>query len=92
MKHQALIDKFRARADENDGVCDIVYLPSSPGFEFNNVMPKPCTDILYAALAPDGGLCFLTSDPATADLVQQFVGLSEIPFSIQKKIYNYIFS
>ena len=92
MKHQNLIDKFRARKDENDGVCDIIYLPSYPGAMFENALPGPCTDIIYAALAPDGRLSFLTSDPTTADRVQQFVGLGELPFSVQKNVYNYLFS
>lgn len=91
MKHQTLIDKFRARKDENDGYCDIIWLPASPSGKFNNVLPAPRTDILaaYMDIADGFELSFFTSSPD--DREQGFVKLGELPFSVQKMVYNYIF-
>ena len=90
MKHQNLIDKFRASRHENDGCCDIIYLPSFDGSMFNSVLPEPYTDIIYASLSPECFLEFLISSPD--DREQAFVSIGYFPFSLQKKIYNYLFS
>lgn len=90
MKHQHLIDRFRAKKDENDGYCDIIWLP---GDTFNGVLAGAMTDILGAFLDIEDGfrLHFLISNPDDADRTQDFVSLGSLPFSIQKLIYNYIF-
>lgn len=94
MKHQHLIDKFHKNRDENDGYADIIWLPAFPGGGlFNNILPAPRTDIL-AAYLPDevsdsNRLQFLTS--SADDRNQAFVDLGDLPFSIQKLIYDYIF-
>lgn len=90
MKHQHLIDRFRANRDENDGYCDIIWLP---GGIFDGLLAAPMTDILGAFLDLEDGfrLQFLISNPDDADRTQSFVSLGSFPFSIQKLIYNYIF-
>ena len=92
MKHQELIDKFLSKRDENDGFCDILWLPAFPdGGPFHNVLPEPRVDILAVYLDTENGydLSFLTSSEDDYD--QLFVRLSALPFSVQKKVYNYIF-
>lgn len=90
MKHQHLIDKFRKGRDENDGYCDIIWLPSS---QFDGILPGAMTDILGAFLDIEDGfrLSFLISDPETADRDQDMVSFGSFPFSVQKLIYNYLF-
>lgn len=91
MKHQALIDKFRACRDENDGYCDVIWLPAFPdGGLFNNVLPEPCTDILAAYLSESGYLEFLISSRDDRD--QAFASFNYFPYSIQKKLLRYIFN
>ena len=90
MKHQHLIDAFRQKRDEFDGVCDIIWLPAHPeGGPFHNVLPAPCVDIIAAFLDVHDKLSFLTSSEDDRD--QESVTFGELPFSAQKKIFNYIF-
>lgn len=90
MKHQTLIDRFRAHRDENDGYCDIIWLPAFPGGgAFCGVLDGPCTDILAAYLSEDNGLSFLISSPD--DKMQSWANLGDFALGIQKLIYHYIF-
>lgn len=89
MKHQNLIDAFVAKRDENDGYCDIIWLPACEGMAFNNVLPGPCTDILGAYMGESRQLQFLCS--SWDDDIQEFHDFGEFPYSIQKLIYEYIF-
>lgn len=89
MKHKDLINAFRKKRDENDGYCDIIWLP---GGTFNGVLDGARTDILGAFLDMDGyRLSFLISDPDTADRDQALVSFGSLPYSVQKLIYKYIF-
>ena len=90
MKHKHLIDRFRANRDENDGYCDIIWLP---GETFDGILAGTMKDILGASLDLEDGfrLQFLISNPNDADRTQSFVSLGSLPFSVQKLIYNYIF-
>lgn len=90
MKHQKLIDAFRKNRDEFDGYCDIIWLPAHPeGGPFHNVLPGPCVDIIAAFIDVHDKLSFLKS--SENDREQEFVKLGELPFSVQKKVFNYIF-
>lgn len=90
MKHQNLIDAFRKKRNENDGYCDIIWLP---GETFNGVLAGAMTDILGAYLDIEDGfqLSFLISDPETFDRDQEMVSFGSLPYSVQKLVYNYIF-
>lgn len=89
MKHQDYIDAFRKKRDENDGYCDIIWLPSK---QFDGVLPAPMTDILGAYMDVENGcmLSFLISDPQSFDRDQDMVSFGSLPYSIQKQLINFL--
>lgn len=88
MKHQGFIDIFKEKA-EWDGNCWVIWLSG----EFYNLLLGDYTDILGAFLSRDihTGSYYLSFLVSTWDDKNQvFLTFSDFPYSVKKKIINYI--